>query len=62
MSFHLDGFLVTVGVGGTASLGMGGTGGAESITYPLPETFEDLLISLASVCEASARVERVWST
>ena len=32
MSFHFDGFLVMVGVGGTDSLGMGGTGGTVSIT------------------------------
>jgi hypothetical protein len=31
MSFHFDGFLVTVGVGGTASVGIGGTGGTVSI-------------------------------
>jgi hypothetical protein len=62
MSFHFDGFLVMVGAGGTESLGMGGTGGIGSITYPLLETLEDLLISLAKDCEASARVSRVWST
>ena len=62
ISFHLDGFLVMVGVGGTGSLGMGGTGGTGSVTYPLPEALEDLLISLARVCEASARVSRVRST
>jgi hypothetical protein len=62
INFHLDGFLVTVGVGSVASGGMGGTGGTGSITYPLPETLEDLLISLASDWEASARVSRVRST
>ena len=63
LSFHFDGFLVTVGVGGTASLGMGGTGTSEvSMTYPFPEILEVLLISLARVCEASARVSRVRST
>ena len=63
VSFHFDGFLVTVGVGGTASLGIGGTGISEGpMTYPLPEILEVLLISLASVCEASARVSRVRST
>jgi hypothetical protein len=67
VSFHFDGFLVTVGVGGTASLGMGGTvergeRSEGSMTYPLPEILEVLLISLARVCEASARVSRVKST
>lgn len=32
ISFHLDGFLVMVGVGVTESLGMGGTGGTGSVT------------------------------
>ena len=71
LSFHFDGFLVTVGVDGTASLGMGGTGGTGvvetersegSMMYPLAETLEVLLISLAKDCEASARVSRVRST
>lgn len=61
MSFHFDGFLVIVGVGSVTSGGMGGTGGTGSIMYPLPEALEDLLISLASDWEASARVSRVRS-
>lgn len=56
LSFHLDGFFVT-GMGTEGATGTGGTAGAATGGIGLElELLEALLISLASDCEASARV------
>lgn len=59
LSFHFDGFLAMVGVGGTTSLGSDGLGRTGSISHA---PSEDLEVPLVSLAKASARVSRARST
>lgn len=59
LSFHFDGFLAMVGVGGTTPLGSDGLGRTGSISHA---PSEDLEVPLVSLAKASARVSRARST